>query len=94
MEFGGGSDVLMNGSMLVPMASNQQARPGVGELAKDQKTGRVGVVMGESGGRVQMRSAGGGIERKAMPGNVVAPEAREELSARLAVKNNNSRVGL
>ncbi|MFC7966114.1 hypothetical protein [Streptomyces cinereoruber] len=80
--------------MLVPMASNQQASPGIGELAKDQKTGRIGIVMGEIGGRVQMRPVGGGIEWDAMPDDVVAPEAREELSARLAVKNNNSRVGL
>ncbi|MDH2391781.1 hypothetical protein QCN29_23975 [Streptomyces sp. HNM0663] len=76
------------------MASNQQARPGVGELAMDQRTGRIGVVMGEIGGRVQMRPIGGGIEWEAMPGDVVAPRAREELSARLAVRNGNSRVGL
>jgi hypothetical protein len=76
------------------MASNQQASPGIGELAKDQKTGRIGIVMGEIGGRVQMRPVGGGIEWEAMPGDVVAPKAREQLSARLAVKNNNSRVGL
>ncbi|MFB7256004.1 hypothetical protein [Streptomyces nojiriensis] len=80
--------------MLVPMASKQQASPGIGELAKDQKTGRIGIVMGEIGGRVQMRPVGGGVEWEAMPGDVVAPRAREELSARLAVKNNNSRVGL
>ena len=80
--------------MLLHMASNQQASPGIGELAKDQKTGRIGIVMGEIGGRVQMRPVGGGIEWEAMPGDVVAPKAREQLSARLAVKNNNSRVGL
>ncbi|MFJ7043852.1 hypothetical protein ACIQVC_10690 [Streptomyces sp. NPDC101112] len=80
--------------MLVAMASNQQARPGVGELAKDQKTGRIGLVMGKIGGRVQMRPMNGGIEWDAMPDDVVAPKAREELSARLAMKNNNSRWGL
>lgn len=84
----------MNGSMLVPMASNQQTRPAIGELAKDQKTGRIGLVMGEIGGRVQIRPVSGGMEWDAMPSDVVAPKAREELSARLAVKNNNSRVGL
>lgn len=84
----------MHGSMLVPMASNQQTRPAIGELAKDQKTGRIGLVMGEIGGRVQIRPVSGGIEWDVMPGDVVAPKAREELSARLAVKNNNSRVGL
>ncbi|MFF8916821.1 hypothetical protein ACF08M_26755 [Streptomyces sp. NPDC015032] len=80
--------------MLVSMASNQQARPAIGELAKDQKTGRIGLVMGEIGGRVQIRPVSGGIKWDAMTGDVAAPKAREELSARLAVKNNNSRVGL
>ncbi|MGW4987147.1 hypothetical protein ACWEQ3_05800 [Streptomyces mirabilis] len=76
------------------MASNQQTRPGVGELAKDSARGRIGVVMGEIGGRVQIRPIRGGKEWDAMPDNVVALSAREELSARLAVKNGNSRVGL
>jgi hypothetical protein len=80
--------------MLLCMASNQQTRPGIGELAKDKASGRIGVVMGEVGGRVQIRPIGGGVEWEAMPGNVVAPSAREELSARLAVRNGNSRCGL
>ncbi|WP_328513680.1 hypothetical protein OHB25_33220 [Streptomyces mirabilis] len=80
--------------MLLCMASNQQTRPGVGELAKDSARGRIGVVMGEIGGRVQIRPIRGGREWDAMPGNVVALSAREELSARLAVKNGNSQVGL
>ncbi|WP_406171265.1 hypothetical protein [Streptomyces sp. NBC_00996] len=76
------------------MASNQQTRPGSGELAKDSAGGRIGVVMGEIGGRVQMRPIRGGREWDAMPDNVVALSAREDLSARLAVKNGNSQVGL
>lgn len=80
--------------MLLCMASNQQTRPGVGELAKDSARGRIGVVMGEIGGRVQIRPIRGGREWDAMPDNVVALSAREELSACLAVKNGNSRVGL
>ncbi|MER5824062.1 hypothetical protein ACFWA5_36185 [Streptomyces mirabilis] len=80
--------------MLLCMASNQQTRPGIGELAKDSVRGRIGVVMGEIGGRVQIRPIRGGKEWDAMPDNVVALSAREELSARLAVKNGNSRVGL
>ncbi|MFJ7261006.1 hypothetical protein ACIQV2_12635 [Streptomyces globosus] len=76
------------------MASNQRARPGVGELARDQKTGRVGLVMGDIGGRVQKRPTNGGIEWDAMPDDVATPEARQRLSVRLAVENNNSRVGL
>lgn len=80
--------------MLLCMASNQQTRPGIGELAKDSARGRIGVVMGEIGGRVQIRPIRGGKEWDAMPDNVVALSAREELSARLAVKNGNSQVGL
>ncbi|MFF3140320.1 hypothetical protein ACFVRU_00945 [Streptomyces sp. NPDC057927] len=80
--------------MLLCMASNQQTRPSIGELAKDSARGRIGVVMGEIGGRVQIRPIRGGKEWDAMPDNVVALSAREELSARLAVKNGNSRVGL
>ncbi|MGV9337148.1 hypothetical protein [Streptomyces sp. NPDC003688] len=80
--------------MLLFMASNQQTRPGIGELAKDSATGRIGIVMGAVGGRVQMRPVGGGIEWDAMPDNVMAPTAREELSARLAIKNGNSRKPL
>ncbi|WP_241191831.1 hypothetical protein [Streptomyces sp. ADI97-07] len=76
------------------MASNQQTRPGIGELAKDSARNRIGVVMGEIGGRVQMRPLRGGMEWDAMPDHVVALSAREELSARLAVKNGNSQVGL
>ncbi|WP_432198626.1 hypothetical protein [Streptomyces sp. bgisy027] len=80
--------------MLVHMASNQQTRPGIGELAKDTAKGRVGVVMGKLGGRVQIRPIGGGKEWDAMPDNVEPPSAREELSARLAIRNGNSRDGL
>ncbi|WP_262505546.1 hypothetical protein [Streptomyces sp. TRM68367] len=76
------------------MASNQQTRPSIGELAKDTASGRIGVVMGEVGARVQIRPLCGGVEWDAMPDNVVAPTAREELSARLAIKNGNSRDGL
>ncbi|MFJ9962712.1 hypothetical protein [Streptomyces avermitilis] len=80
--------------MLVGMASNQQTRPVIGELAKDSATGRIGVVMGETGGRVQMRPVRGGRQWEAVPGDVVAPSAREELSARLAMRNNDSQVPL
>ncbi|MCW7944325.1 hypothetical protein AAW14_20440 [Streptomyces hygroscopicus] len=80
--------------MLLCMASNQQTRPGIGELAKDSASGRIGVVMGEVGGRVQIRPVGGGKEWDAMPDKVVASRAREELSARLAIRNGNSRNGL
>ncbi|MFI2760193.1 hypothetical protein ACH5A3_15120 [Streptomyces echinatus] len=80
--------------MLVLMASNQQTRPGIGALAKDTVSGRIGVVMGEVGARVQIRPVGGGIEWEALPDNVVALSAREELTARLTTRNGNSRNGL
>nr|WP_231905585.1 hypothetical protein [Streptomyces davaonensis] len=76
------------------MASNQQTRPDIGDLAKDRVRGCIGIVMGEIGGRVQIRPIGGGVEWDALPSNVVAPSAREELSARLAIKNASSRDGL
>ncbi|MFM9445306.1 hypothetical protein [Streptomyces acidiscabies] len=80
--------------MLLCMASNQQTRPGIGELAKDTARGRIGVVMDEVGGRVQIRPLTGGTEWDALPDNVVALSAREELSAPLAIRNDNSRTGL
>jgi hypothetical protein len=91
VRFVGGSNVLTNGRMLVCMASNQQTRPGIDELAKDTASGRIGVVMGGIGARVQIRPIGGGVEWDALPDNVVPPTAREELSTRLAIKNGNSR---
>ncbi|MEV6167653.1 hypothetical protein AB0L99_05425 [Streptomyces sp. NPDC051954] len=80
--------------MLLCMASNQKTRPGINELAKDSVRDRIGVVMGEIGGRVQMRPIHGGRAWDAMPDDVVALSAREELSARLSAKNGNSQVGL
>ncbi|GAQ58722.1 hypothetical protein [Streptomyces acidiscabies] len=76
------------------MASKQQTGPGIGDLAKDSASGRIGVVMDEVGGRVQIRPLSGGTEWDAMPENVVALSAREELTTRLAIKNGNSRNGL
>ena len=79
---------------MLPSMARNHTRPGIGELAKDSARDRIGVVMGEVGGRVQIRPIGGGTEWDAMPDNVVAPSPREELSARLAIKNGNSRDGL
>ncbi|WP_435846061.1 hypothetical protein [Streptomyces huasconensis] len=72
--------------MLLSMAKNQQTRPGIGELAKDNAKGRVGVVMAMIGGRVQIRPVGGGREWDAMPDDVATLSAREELSVRLTVR--------
>lgn len=80
--------------MLVFMASNQQTRPGIGDPANDSAEERIGIVVGEIGGREQMRPIDGGDEWEQMPDKVVPLSARKELGARLAVKNNNSQVGL
>ncbi|MGW8971593.1 hypothetical protein [Streptomyces platensis] len=76
------------------MASNQQSRPEIGDLAKDLQTGQTGVVMGKLGGRVQMRPLAGGREWDAKPDDVIPPSAREELSARNAVRSARSRAVL
>ncbi|MEV8069477.1 hypothetical protein AB0P32_25720 [Streptomyces sp. NPDC085995] len=76
------------------MASNQQTGPGIGALAKDTASGRIGVVMGAVGGRVQIRPTGGGREWDAVPDKVRPLSALEELSAPLATRNGNSRERL
>lgn len=78
--------------MLVRMASNQ--RTGHRRTGEGHRQWTYGVVMGEVGARVQIRPIGGGLEWDALPDNVVAPTTREELSARLAIRNGNSRDGL
>ncbi|WP_338677707.1 hypothetical protein V1460_35530 [Streptomyces sp. SCSIO 30461] len=70
-----------------------ESRPGIGDVAEDADTGRVGLVMGQLGGRVQMRPIHGGVEWDAMPEKVTTPTAREELSVLPAV-NSNSRARL
>ncbi|MFE8941245.1 hypothetical protein ACFYNX_27690 [Streptomyces sp. NPDC007872] len=76
------------------MASDQGTRPEIGEVAKDLGTGKIGLVMGEQHGKVQLRPLSGGLEWDAEPREIVAPRAQEELSARLAVANKRSRWGL
>lgn len=73
------------------MGSHEEQRPAVGELAKDTAKDRIGIVMGRIGGRVQIRPLQGGVEWDAMPDAVEAPSPREELSARLAVRNEMTR---
>ncbi|MFJ3974927.1 hypothetical protein [Streptomyces sp. NPDC090021] len=76
------------------MTSDQETRPGIGEVAKDLGTGKIGFVMGEEGGKVQLRPLSGGIEWDAEPGHVVTPPAGEKLSAQVAVENDRSRWGV
>ncbi|MEU6085132.1 hypothetical protein [Streptomyces sp. NPDC047108] len=67
--------------------------PAVGDLAKDISTGRVGVVMGGLGGHVQLRPVGGGVEWDVRPDRIGPLTAREELSARLAIRNRDTERG-
>ncbi|MGW7434758.1 hypothetical protein [Streptomyces sp. NPDC054849] len=73
------------------MASDQGTKPEIGAVAKDLGTGKIGLVMGEVGGKVQLRPLRGGLEWETDPDKVVVPPAQEELSARLAVANDRSR---
>ena len=75
--------------------------PGVGALARDRKTDRVGVVMGELAGLVYLRPVGGGVEWTARwadleqlepPAEDAAGHAR--LRARVAEMNAASSGGL
>jgi hypothetical protein len=75
------------------MASNQQTSAEPGALVKDTDKGLVGVVMGDVGGRVLLRPIQGGKEWEALPGAVQPLTPREELSARLAARNADSRWG-
>ncbi|MET8678856.1 hypothetical protein ABZW18_15085 [Streptomyces sp. NPDC004647] len=69
-------------------------RPQLGALVKDVGEGnRVGVVMGYQGPYVQLRPVGGGKEWDAEPDRVRPLTAREELSVRLAERNEGSRWG-
>lgn len=65
--------------------------PEVGQLAYDLSAKKVGVLMGEWAGRYMLRPLEGGREWDAV--SVRRATAREELSARLAVKNSGNRWG-
>jgi hypothetical protein len=68
-------------------------RPQMGALVKDVgEPNRVGVVCNE-GPYLQLRPVGGGKEWDAEPGRVRLLTAREELSVRLAERNEGSRWG-
>ncbi|MCQ4084628.1 hypothetical protein NGB36_29645 [Streptomyces sp. RB6PN25] len=63
----------------------------VGEVARDVRTDRIGVVMAVVGGRTYLRPLGGGREWETAADDVVPVPPHEELSARLAVANARSR---
>ncbi|MEV7342911.1 hypothetical protein [Streptomyces sp. NPDC093544] len=65
--------------------------PEVGDLAYDEAGRRVGVMMGQVGGRVQLRPVGGGLEWDCLPDRVRRVTAAERLSASVAHANSRSR---
>ncbi|MFD4377098.1 hypothetical protein [Streptomyces sp. NPDC058486] len=76
------------------MTSDQETRPRIGAAAKDLSTDKIGFVMGEQHGMVQLRPLSGGVEWEVTPDQVVTPTAEEVLSARVAVENGRKRWGL
>jgi hypothetical protein len=68
--------------------------PPVGTFVRDTRLQRDGVVMAAIGTYVQLRPVKGGTERDAAPKDIRALTAREELSARPAVRNAETRMGL
>lgn len=70
-----------------------QAAWEVGALVVDAALDRVGVLMGEVGGRVQLRPVGGGLEWDAMPDEVRPATAYDELRARVGQANADSGWG-
>lgn len=73
---------------------DEQSGPGIGDLAKDTSTGRVGVLVDEVGGRFLMRPASGGKEWEVEPDNVGLVTALEEMRARNSTRNRMTRMGL
>ncbi|MCS0601064.1 hypothetical protein NX794_07445 [Streptomyces sp. LP11] len=73
---------------------DEHSKPHIGDLAKDTASNRVGVLMGEVGGRLLLRPARGGTEWEADPGSVEFPTALEEMQARNTARNKMRRLGL
>jgi len=74
------------------MASNHQTDR-IGELAKDSARDRIGVVMGEVGGRVQIKADRRRTEWESMPDNVVAPSPTEDSSRAPAIRTATAGMG-
>jgi hypothetical protein len=73
---------------------DEQIRPGIGDLAKGTARNKVGVLMGEAGGRLLMRPPGGGREWEVDPGDIGPVTALEEMRARNSARNRMTRLGL
>lgn len=68
--------------------------PPVGTFVRDTKHVRDAVVMAAIGTYVQLRPVKGGTEWDAAPKDIRPLTAREELSARLALRNTETQMGL
>jgi len=68
--------------------------PGVGELAYDSRSDRVGEVMELRSTHAVLRPPGGGLEWEVPLGYVHPGSHRDDLRARVAERNANSRWGL
>jgi hypothetical protein len=73
---------------------DEQSGPGIGDLAKDTATNKVGVLVDEVGGRLLMRPVDGGKEWEVEPDNVEHPTALEQMRMRNSARNRMTRLGL
>jgi hypothetical protein len=70
-----------------PAADGHTVSPDAGALVVDQRSGKVGVVIGHVGPYVQLRPPRGGREWDVPPEHVRTPTPTEELSAKVAAAN-------
>ncbi|MFD8914831.1 hypothetical protein [Streptomyces sp. NPDC059575] len=74
--------------------NGERSAPGIGDLAKDTATNKVGILMDKVGGRFLLRPVRGGKEWEAEPDKVEFPSASEKLQANNAARNRMRRLGL
>ncbi|WP_254394155.1 hypothetical protein [Streptomyces buecherae] len=70
-----------------PWPMDPERGPARGELAMDESSGRMGVVLRPGAGRVALRALTGGDRWEAAAAAVRLPTPRERLSARIAIVN-------
>ncbi|MGW6456399.1 hypothetical protein ACWF94_10800 [Streptomyces sp. NPDC055078] len=66
----------------------------IGAVVRDSAVGRVGRVMGDVGGRVQLRPLNGGVEWDALPERLSPAAQSDAMSEAVAEANAQSRWGL
>ncbi|MEV8115703.1 hypothetical protein [Streptomyces xiamenensis] len=65
--------------------------PKIGELARDSRLDRVGVVMDHVGPSYQLRPVGGGREWDVLPEDLRAADSGDLLRAKVEERNHHSR---